>query len=43
MLVYEEGHFFRAHRDAEKLPDMVATLVVLLPSSYKGGSSIISH
>ncbi|MGE0787632.1 MAG: 2OG-Fe(II) oxygenase [Sandaracinaceae bacterium] len=43
LLVYEEGQFFLAHRDAEKTPDMVGTLVVLLPSSFEGGASVVTH
>lgn len=35
--------FFLAHRDAEKTTDMVATLVVLLPASFRGGASVITH
>lgn len=38
LLVYEPGQFFRPHQDSEKLDGMVATLVVVLPSSYRGGT-----
>ena len=37
LLLYEPGSFFLPHRDGEKLDRMVATLVVVLPSSYRGG------
>jgi hypothetical protein len=33
LLLYESGSFFLPHRDGEKLDRMVATLVVVLPSS----------
>ena len=40
-LVYEPGQFFLAHQDSEKSDDMVATLVVTLPSSYTGGELMV--
>ena len=43
LLIYEEGGFFLAHRDGEKLDGMVATLVIALPSSHSGGELIITH
>ena len=43
MLVYEEGQFFLAHQDTEKTEAMVATLVVVLPSTFEGGESVITH
>ena len=43
LLLYEPGSFFLPHRDGEKLDRMVATLVVVLPSSYEGGELIIHH
>lgn len=43
MLIYGPGQFFRRHQDTEKIPNMVATLVMVLPSSYKGGDLIIEH
>lgn len=36
MLLYEEGAFFTAHRDTEKVPGMFGTLVVCLPSAHTG-------
>ncbi len=36
LLLYEPGSFFLPHRDGEKLDRMVATLVIVLPSSYEG-------
>ncbi len=41
--IYGPGQFFRPHQDTEKLPGMVATLVVLLPSPHQGGALIIDH
>jgi hypothetical protein len=43
LLVYEEGSFFLAHRDTEKLNRMFATLVVVLPSRHEGGELMIRH
>jgi hypothetical protein len=38
MLMYEPGCFFRKHRDNERLPGMFGTLVIQLPSVYKGAA-----
>ena len=38
LLHYEPGCFFRLHRDTERLEDMVGTLVIQLPSKYKGAT-----
>lgn len=38
LLVYERGQFFASHQDSEKYEGMLATLVVLLPSHFSGGS-----
>jgi len=43
LLLYEKGAFFKTHQDSEKSDDMVATLVVVLPSEYSGGSLIVEH
>ena len=43
MLVYGPGDFFAAHQDTEKEESMVGTLVVLLPSKFKGGSLVIEQ
>ncbi len=43
LLLYEKGSFFLPHRDGEKLDRMVATLVVVLPSSHEGGELIVRH
>ena len=43
MLVYAPGQFFVPHQDSEKADDMVATLVVLLPSTSRGGSLVVEH
>jgi len=43
LLVYEPDQFFLAHQDSEKSDDMVATLVVTLPSSYTGGELMVEH
>ena len=38
LLIYERNQFFAPHQDSEKYDGMVATLVVLLPSNFSGGS-----
>jgi 2OG-Fe(II) oxygenase superfamily len=43
LLVYDRGGFFRAHRDTEKTDGMFGTLVVTLPSMYRGGALRIRH
>jgi hypothetical protein len=43
LLVYEPGSFFLPHRDGEKLDRMVATLVIVLPSSFQGGELVVRH
>ncbi len=41
MLVYDKGQFFAPHQDSEKDDDMVATLVVTLPSRHTGGQLVV--
>jgi hypothetical protein len=43
LLVYDRGGFFLAHRDTEKTHGMFGTLVVTLPSTYRGGAVRIRH
>ncbi|EXJ81805.1 hypothetical protein A1O1_07870 [Capronia coronata CBS 617.96] len=43
LLVYEEGAFFKAHKDTEKTKNMFGTLVVCLPSEHVGGSVRLIH
>jgi hypothetical protein len=43
LLLYEPGSFFLPHRDGEKLDRMVATLVLVLPSSFEGGELVVRH
>src|SRR5262249_10741127 len=43
LLLYEPGSFFLPHRDGEKVARMVATLVVVLPSSFVGGELVVRH
>lgn len=43
LLVYREGGFFAAHRDTEKVPGMIATLSLSMPTPGEGGELIISH
>lgn len=43
MLLYGPGQFFEKHQDSEKLANMAATLVIVLPSPHIGGDLIIEH
>ncbi|MFT4134922.1 2OG-Fe(II) oxygenase [Microbacterium sp.] len=43
LLVYGPDQFFAPHRDSEKDDEMVATLVVSLPSVHSGGELLVSH
>ena len=43
LLLYEKGSFFKLHRDSERVDGMFGTLVILLPSLYKGGEFVIKH
>ncbi|ORZ34605.1 hypothetical protein BCR44DRAFT_1379207, partial [Catenaria anguillulae PL171] len=40
-LLYEEGCFFKRHRDTEKEDGMFATLVVQMPSLHTGGELVV--
>jgi hypothetical protein len=43
MLIYKEGQFFDKHQDSEKLENMIASLVIILPSPHIGGNLVITH
>ncbi len=43
MLVYAPGQFFVEHQDSEKEDAMVGSLVVGLPSTFKGGALEVRH
>jgi hypothetical protein len=43
MLVYAPGQFFLPHQDSEKADDMLGTLVVTLPASFRGGAILVEH
>ena len=42
-LLYDTGSFFVDHRDTEKVPGMFATMVLVLPSSHRGGELVVRH
>ncbi|KAH8811098.1 hypothetical protein F5884DRAFT_781170 [Xylogone sp. PMI_703] len=42
LLLYEQGSFFKRHKDSEKTPGMVGTLVICLPSQHQGGDVHLS-
>ena len=41
LLVYGKGQFFLPHQDSEKHEEMVASLVVMLPSVHTGGEFVV--
>ncbi len=43
VLIYAKGSFFKEHRDTEKIPNMLATMVINLPSTHEGGELIVRH
>ncbi len=43
LLIYQKGDFFLPHRDSEKVPGMIASLVVVLPNRFSGGKLTIEH
>ncbi|GBU10173.1 hypothetical protein AwWohl_13110 [Gammaproteobacteria bacterium] len=43
LLIYREGQFFKPHQDSEKVPRMIATMVVVLPSAHIGGALLVHH
>ena len=43
LLLYDRGSFFLEHRDTEKAEGMFGTLVVLLPSLFRGGELVVQH
>lgn len=43
LLVYDEGDFFKAHRDSEKTEGMFGTLLIVLPSPHAGGELVLRH
>jgi 2OG-Fe(II) oxygenase superfamily len=43
LLVYDEGAFFKAHRDTEKTEGMFGTLLIVLPSTHTGGELVVRH
>ncbi|KAI0595065.1 hypothetical protein F4775DRAFT_391464 [Biscogniauxia sp. FL1348] len=43
LLLYETGSFFKRHKDSEKAPRMIGTLVISLPSKHEGCEVRLSH
>lgn len=43
LLVYDEGAFFKTHRDTEKTEGMFGTLLIVLPSPHSGGELVVRH
>ena len=43
MLVYARGQFFVQHQDSEKDDTMIGSLVVGLPSTFRGGALEVQH
>ncbi|KAL8834797.1 MAG: hypothetical protein Q9170_003593 [Blastenia crenularia] len=43
LLLYEESALFKPHKDTEREPGMIGTLVICLPSIYTGGIVVATH
>ena len=43
LVLYEAGGFFAPHRDTERDPSMWGTIVVVVPSAYRGGEMVVGH
>ncbi len=43
LLIYKNGGFFLPHRDSEKTDRMVGSLIVALPSQFRGGELTVRH
>jgi hypothetical protein len=43
LLIYGPRQFFKKHQDSERADGMVGTLVVTLPSTFKGGAIVVEH
>lgn len=43
LVIYEEGGFFKPHRDTQREPSMWGTLVVVLPFPHQGGDLRVQH
>ncbi|KAK8112876.1 hypothetical protein PG984_013402 [Apiospora sp. TS-2023a] len=43
LLLYDPGSFFKPHKDSEKAPGMIATLVICLPTAHQGGDVYVAH
>lgn len=43
MVIYDEGGFFKPHKDTQRTQNHFGTLILFLPSVYEGGDFIISH
>ncbi|TFK70214.1 hypothetical protein BDN72DRAFT_819242 [Pluteus cervinus] len=41
--VYDEGSFFKAHKDTPRSEDMFASLVVSFPTPHQGGQLLLRH
>ncbi|KAF5357328.1 hypothetical protein D9758_005963 [Tetrapyrgos nigripes] len=41
--VYDQGSFFKAHKDTPWADNMVASLVIVFPTAHEGGSLILRH
>ena len=43
LLVYEKGDKFKAHKDTLRAPNHFGSLIIFLPSWYKGINTLIMH
>ncbi|KAJ4500203.1 hypothetical protein C8R41DRAFT_752533 [Lentinula lateritia] len=40
--VYDEGSFFKPHRDTPRGPNMFGSLVIIFPTTHEGGELILT-
>ena len=43
LLLYRTGGHFTMHADTEKTPGMVASLTLIMPGAYEGGTLVLEH
>ena len=43
LLIYEDGGFFKKHKDTEKEDGMFGTLLIQLPALHTGGDLVVKH
>lgn len=41
--VYDQGSFFKAHKDTPRGTDMIGSLVIIYPPAHEGGELVLRH